>query len=130
MSCFFFLLGFEQTCDYREQRDVARCYITNKLLTSSSDTAKSFNQHWCLKTSAYGGIKFTSRSDVQQERLHNPSAFSSVFTRYVCCCCCCCCCFVAYLSDKSAKWKRREEDWKRVQTIRAGVLLQIMSPGG
>lgn len=44
--------------------------------TSSSDSTKQFNQHWSLKASAYGGIKFTSRKDVQQELLHSPSVFS------------------------------------------------------
>lgn len=94
----------------REEGEIVRRNVTNgaKLFTSSSDTSNSFNQHWwCLETSAYGGIKFTSWSDVQQERLC-ISPISFLFSLYRISMYVCMQADVAwlhYLRSKSAKWK-------------------------
>ena len=67
---FFAPLWIEMWLSGRGGRETARPHNNkwweNFFFTSSSDTAESFNQDWCLETSAYGGIKFTSGSDVQR----------------------------------------------------------------
>lgn len=82
-----------------------------KTLTSSSDTTESLNQRCRLKTSAYGGIKFTSRMDVQQELEHfRSSVFSSAFTANIMYARCCM--GFHYLSDKSSTCQHWRADWK------------------
>lgn len=97
-----------------------------ELFTPSSDTAESFNQDWCLETSAYGGIKFTSGSDVQRGAsplqpisadvyrmcvplLSGYFVFSSLSERQI---------------SRMEMLRSPRRDWKRVHTVRAGVLPQ------